>query len=48
MWVDVAIGFGGVLLLGVIGFFVALREIRRDEARRRANHDTDTSSSSRA
>jgi len=29
--------FGGVLLLGVIGFLIALREIRRDEARRRSN-----------
>ena len=37
MWVNIAVGFGGVLLLGVIGFVVALREIRRDEARRRSN-----------
>ncbi len=36
MWVNIAVGFGGVLLLGVIGFVVALREIRRDEARRRS------------
>jgi len=37
VWVNIAVGFGGVLLLGVIGFVVALREIRRDEARRRSN-----------
>ena len=37
MWVNIAVGFGGVLLLGIIAFVVALREIRRDEARRRAN-----------
>jgi hypothetical protein len=37
VWGNIAVGFGGVLLLGIIGFVVALREIRRDEARRRAN-----------
>ncbi len=37
MWINIAVGFGGVLLLGVIAFLVALREIRRDEARRRSN-----------
>jgi len=36
VWVNIAVGFGGVLLLGVIGFVVALREIRREEARRRS------------
>ena len=30
-------GFGGVAVLGLIAFLVALREIRRDEARRRAD-----------
>ena len=37
MWINIAVGFGGVLLLGAIAFLVALREIRRDEARRRSN-----------
>jgi hypothetical protein len=37
VWGNIAVGFGGVLLLGIIGFVVALREIRRDEARRRAD-----------
>ena len=35
MWVNLAVGFGGVLLLGIIGFLVALREIRREEARQK-------------
>ena len=34
---DVTLALGGVLLLGIIGFLIALREIRRDEARRRSN-----------
>ena len=34
---NVILALGGVLLLGVIGFLIALREIRRDEARRRSN-----------
>jgi hypothetical protein len=34
---NVILALGGVLLLGIIGFLIALREIRRDEARRRAN-----------
>ena len=34
---NVLMAFGGVLLLGVIGFLIALRAIRRDEARRRSN-----------
>ena len=33
---DVTLALGSVLLLGVIGFLIALREIRRDEARRRS------------
>jgi hypothetical protein len=37
MMSNLLIGFGGVLLLGIIGFLIALREIRRDEARRRSN-----------
>ena len=37
MWGNIAVAFGGVGLLGLIAFLVALREIRRDEARRRAN-----------
>ena len=37
MMSNVLMAFGGVLLLGVIGFLIALREIRRDEARRRSN-----------
>jgi hypothetical protein len=34
---NVILALGGVLLLGIIGFLIALREIRRDEARRRSN-----------
>jgi len=34
---DVTLALGSVLLLGVIGVLIALREIRRDEARRRSN-----------
>jgi len=34
---NVVLAFGGVLFLALIGFLVALREIRRDEARRRSN-----------
>jgi hypothetical protein len=34
---DVTLALGSVLLLGVIGFLIALHEIRRDEARRRSN-----------
>ena len=37
MMSNLLMAFGGVLLLGVIGFLIALREIRRDEARRRSN-----------
>lgn len=37
MTVNEIVGFGGVAVLGLIAFLVALREIRRDEARRRAN-----------
>ena len=33
MSVNLAVGFGGVLLFGIIGFIVALREIKREEAR---------------
>jgi hypothetical protein len=36
VWINIAIGFGGVYVLAVIGFFVALRDIRRQEAKRRA------------
>jgi len=34
---NVTLALGSVLLLGVIGFLIALREIGRDEARRRSN-----------
>jgi len=34
---NVTLALGSVLLLGIIGFPIALREIRRDEARRRSN-----------
>jgi hypothetical protein len=34
---NVILALGGVLLLGIIGFLIALREIRRAEARRRSN-----------
>ena len=34
---SVTLALGSILLLGIIGFLIALREIRRDEARRRAN-----------
>ena len=34
---NVTLAFAGVLLLGLIGFLIALRAIRRDEARRRSN-----------
>ena len=34
---NLVVGFGGVAVLGLIAFLVALREIRRDEARHRAN-----------
>ena len=37
MMSNLLMAFGGVLLLGVIGFLIAMREIRRDEARRRSN-----------
>lgn len=37
MVTNTIIGLTGVLVLGIIGFLVALRQIRRDEARRRAN-----------
>ncbi len=33
---NVIVGFGGVGLLGLIAFLLALRLIRRDEARRRS------------
>ena len=34
---NVTLALGSILLLGIIGFVIALREIRRDEARRRSN-----------
>ena len=34
---DIIVAFGGVGLLGLIAFLVALHLIRRDEARRRSN-----------
>ncbi len=34
---SVTLALGSVLLLGIIGFLIALREIRRNEARRRSN-----------
>lgn len=34
MWVDAAIGFGGVLLLGLIGFIYAWRGIERERRER--------------
>jgi hypothetical protein len=37
MTINLVIGFGGVAVLGLIAFLVALHLIRRDEARRRSN-----------
>jgi hypothetical protein len=37
MTANLIVGFGGVGLLGMIAFLWSLREIRREEARRRAN-----------
>ena len=31
MTVNLVVGFGGVLLLGLVAFLIALREIRREE-----------------
>lgn len=31
MWIDALIGFGGVLLLGIIGFIYSWRAIERDK-----------------
>jgi hypothetical protein len=34
MWINAAIGFGGVLVLGLIGFVFAWRGIKRDHRQR--------------
>ena len=41
MMSNLLMAFGGVLFLGIIGFLIALREIRRDETRRRSNSSKD-------
>jgi hypothetical protein len=46
---ELTLVYGAMLgLFALIGVIFWFREQRREEARRRANHDTDTRSSSRA